>query len=63
MSSIVENIRAQMPGTTVAQKPHQGTHPKTGGNRFRVPFLGTFLGKQKSTKHFLCNNELPVHKH
>ena len=34
---------------TVVQKLNQGTTPKTGCNRFRMPFFGSFLGKQKRT--------------
>jgi len=37
----------QMPFTTVAQKPNQGTIPKTGCFRFRVAFFVSFLAKQK----------------
>ena len=33
---------------TVVQKLNQGTSPKTGCYRFRLPFFDTFLGKQKS---------------
>jgi hypothetical protein len=33
---------------TVAHMPHQGSFPKTGGNRFRGSFFVTFLEKQKS---------------
>jgi len=39
-----------MPGTTVVQKLNQGSTPPLGGIKRRVPFLGTFLGKQKGTK-------------
>ena len=42
-------IREQMFGTTVALQLNQGTHPGSGGNRSREPFLGTFLGEQKGT--------------
>ena len=45
-------------GITVVVKPNQslpringGTNPRSGGIRSRGPFLGTFLGKQKGTKH------------
>jgi len=34
---------------TVVRKLDQGSFPKSGCNRFRGPFLGTFLGKQKGT--------------
>jgi len=51
-------IRAQMPGTTEAQKLNQGTNPTLGGIKRRGPFLGTLApvrresggGKQKGTK-------------
>jgi len=41
----------QMSGTTVALKPNQGSLRPLGGIKRPVPFLGTFLGKQKGTKH------------
>ena len=34
---------------TVVLKLNQGTIPKTGCNRFRVAFFGSFLAKQKRT--------------
>ena len=49
MFNNLNDIREQIHGTTVVQKLNQGTHPKLGGYKFRGPFLGTFLGKQKGT--------------
>jgi hypothetical protein len=40
------NINAE---ATAVQKPHQGTLPKSGCFRFRGPFFGSFVGKQKRT--------------
>jgi hypothetical protein len=42
---------ATMLGTTVVLKLNQGSNPPLGGFKRRGPFLGTFLGKQKGTKH------------
>jgi len=46
----MNEIRVQMPGSTVVQMFNQGTNPPLGGIKRRGPFLGTFLGKQKGTK-------------
>lgn len=49
----MNRIREPMPGTTVVQKPNQGfsrLYECREGIKRRVPFLGTFLGKQKGTK-------------
>ena len=35
--------------TTEAQMLNQGTHPKSGDDRFRVAFFGSFWAKQKRT--------------
>ena len=43
------DIRALLLGTTVVLQLNQGTLPRSGCNRSRVPFLGTFLGTQKGT--------------
>ncbi len=51
MLPFMNEIRAQLPGTTVVQKLNQGSIPTLGGFKRRGPFLGTFLGKQKGTKH------------
>ena len=52
----MESIREQMTGTTVAQKPNQGSPRPRGGIKRRGPFFGTLapvltneVGKQKST--------------
>ena len=51
----LERIKELMSGTTVAQLLNQGTLPGLGCNQSRVPFLGTFLGKQKGTDNFIDN--------
>jgi len=43
-------IKAQMPGTTVAQKLNQRTTPQPGGNRLRSPFCVPFWGSKKEQK-------------
>ena len=43
------SIRAQLLFTTVVQKLNQGTRPGKGCHLSRLPFFGSFLGKQKRT--------------
>ena len=49
-------IREQMLLTTVVQKPHQGSFPKSGCYRFRGSFFVTFLEKQKSKEENIKEN-------
>ena len=57
-------IRGQKPGTTAAQKHHQGTAPQPGGNRLRAPFWFLF-GEAKRNRKKEQLNELNnvVHIH
>jgi hypothetical protein len=50
--------KEQMLFTTVAQKPYQGTLPKTGGICFRAAFFRSFLAEQKRT----CQYTIMEHK-